>query len=83
MQVMPWKITDTDNTLRTNAGHPKQWHCSVGGCTHHGTAPTESAAEFVAARHSASHTDAELSSTGYRVRFNWVAAAVASLSNGN
>lgn len=81
MKQMPWKISNTERTQRLNTGHALRWDCSVATCAHGGTAPTETAAEFVAARHSATHTDAELASTGYVVRFNWAAAAAASLAN--
>lgn len=77
MKIMPWKISDTYGSELANTGNALRWDCSVPGCTHGGTAPTSVAAEFVAARHSAAHTDEELASTGYVVRFNWAAAAAA------
>lgn len=81
MKIMPYKLSETDRTEHTNTGHAHRWDCAVSGCTHGGTAATETGAEFVAARHSASHTDAELASTGYVVRFNYAAAAAARLTS--
>jgi hypothetical protein len=81
MKAMPYTISDTDATLRTNTGHDHRWDCAVADCDHHGTALTVTGAAFVAARHSASHTDEELASTGYVVRFNWAAAAAARLAD--
>ena len=67
MKTMPWTISDTDRTLRANTGNAAQWVCSVSGCTHRGTATDEKSAELPASRHSATHTNEELASTGYDV----------------
>lgn len=78
-KTMPWKISDTYGSERKNTGNDYRWDCSVRGCGHGGTANTENGAEFVAARHSATHTETELASTGYVVRVNWAALAASRL----
>lgn len=81
MNTMPYTTRNTDHTERANTGNAKRWDCAVSGCTHGGTAATITRAVFLAARHSASHTDTELASTGYVVRFNWAAAAATRLAS--
>lgn len=82
-KTMPWTIRTMGRheTLRINTGHSHGWNCSVRRDCGHGTATSDTGAEFLAARHSASHTETELASTGYVVRFNYAAAAAASLVN--
>ena len=81
-KAMPWTIRTMSRTetLRINTGHSHEWNCSVRRDCGHGTATSERGAEFIAARHSASHTETELASTGYAVRFNYAAAAAARLA---
>lgn len=81
-KTMPWKIRtmSRQETLRINTGHSHEWNCSVRGCYGHGTSTSDTGAEFIAARHSASHAETELASTSYVVRFNWAAAAAARLA---
>ena len=82
-KTMPWTIREMSKgeTRRINTGHSHEWNCSVRRDCGSGTATSANGAEFIAARHSASHTETELASTGYVVRFNWAAAAAARLAN--
>ena len=81
-KTMPWTIRTLGRheMLRINTGHSHEWNCSVRGCGGHGTSISDTGAEFIAARHSASHTETELASTGYVVRFNWASAAAVRLA---
>ena len=80
MKVMPYTISDNYGTHLANTGHALVWKCRVAGCSHHGSGNGHDAVETMAARHSASHTDVELASTGYVVRVNWAALAAERLA---
>lgn len=82
MQTMPYTISDNYGTHLTNTGHTLVWNCSVSGCSHHGSGNGRNAVEISAARHSATHTEAEIASTGYVVRVNYAALAAESLARG-
>lgn len=78
-KTMPWEITDTYGSERKNTGHDHRWDCTVRRDCGGGTALTPEGAEFLAARHSATHTETELASTGYVVRVNYAALAASRL----
>lgn len=62
---LPWTISDT-----------KRWRCSVPGCRYGGLSRHQNAAGYDAAQHAITHTDDELSSTGYTVKDGWKLVAV-------
>lgn len=79
-KVMPYIISNNYGAHLRNTGHTLVWKCSVTGCSHSGSGNGRKGVEIMAARHSASHTETEISSTGYRVRVNWAALAVQNLT---
>lgn len=80
MKTMPYTISDNYGTHLDNTGHALVWNCSVAGCDHSGSGNGRDLVERSAARHSATHTDAEIASTGYVVRVNWAALAAERLA---
>jgi hypothetical protein len=81
VKIMPWTTGPNrfanDTTRRR---FPFRWDCAVKNCNHGGPSTSEEGAELIASRHSATHTETEIASTGYVVRFNYVAAAMERLA---